>query len=63
VLLDARRPKDAEKAFREDLARRPENGWSLHGLAESLKAQGRTREATKVEARFQQAWTSADVQL
>jgi tetratricopeptide (TPR) repeat protein len=63
VLLQANRPAEAEKAFREDLRRRPENGWSLHGLAESLKAQNKTREAAAVETRFEKAWKSADVKL
>jgi tetratricopeptide (TPR) repeat protein len=63
ILLTAGRQKEAEKVFRDDLARRPENGWSLHGLAESLKAQGRTREAQKVAERFSKAWSKADVQL
>ena len=63
ILLAAGRPKEAEKAFRDDLALRPENGWSLHGLAESLKAQGRTRDAHKVAQRFSKAWSKADVQL
>ena len=63
VLLAAGRPKMAEKAFREDLVQRPENGWSLHGLAQSLKAQGRAKDASKVEDRFRKAWKAADVQL
>ena len=61
ILLDAKRPVDAEKAFREDLIRRPENGWSLRGLAQSLRAQKRTGEASTVEERFKKAWESADV--
>jgi tetratricopeptide (TPR) repeat protein len=61
VLLEAGRPLEAEKAFREDLARRPENGWSLHGLAQSLRAQKRSKEAEGVEARFHKAWSKADV--
>ena len=61
VLLEAGRPVAAEKAFRQDLVRRPENGWSLHGLAQSLKAQKRNKEAAAVEARFQKAWSKADV--
>jgi len=61
VLLEANRPVEAEKAFREDLTRRPENGWSLNGLAQSLRAQGRGKEAAVVEARFQKAWSKADV--
>ncbi|MEA2712090.1 MAG: hypothetical protein QOK27_51, partial [Gemmatimonadales bacterium] len=63
VLLAAGRPRQAETAFREDLVQRPENGWSLHGLALSLSAQGRDREAAKVEERFRKAWKTADVQL
>lgn len=63
VLLEANRPVQAEKAFREDLVHRPENGWSLHGLAQSLRARKQTKEADAVEARFKQAWSKADVEL
>jgi tetratricopeptide (TPR) repeat protein len=63
VLLASGRPKQAEQVFREDLVQRPENGWSLHGLAQALRAQGRTREAAKVAERFRKAWEAADVQL
>jgi cytochrome c-type biogenesis protein CcmH/NrfG len=63
VLLQAGRPAEAEKAFREDLRRRPENGWSLHGLAQSLRAQKKTKDADAVEARFKKAWQTADVKL
>jgi tetratricopeptide (TPR) repeat protein len=62
VLLDAGKPRDAEKAFREDLVRRPENGWSLRGLSQSLTAQKKTQEASAVEARFKKAWAKADVE-
>jgi tetratricopeptide (TPR) repeat protein len=63
VLLEAGRPVQAEKAFREDLVRRPENGWSLHGLGESLRAQNRKKAAAAVEKRFKKAWKTADVEL
>lgn len=63
VLLEAGRPAEAEKAFRADLVRRPENGWSLHGLAQSLRAQKRAGEASDVEARFKKAWSKADVAM
>jgi tetratricopeptide (TPR) repeat protein len=63
VLLEAGRPAEAEKAFRADLVRRPENGWSLHGLARSLQAQKRSKEAAVVEERFKKAWMKADVEL
>ncbi len=61
VLLEAGRPVEAEKAFLEDLVRRPENGWSLHGLAQSLRAQDRAKEAQAIDARFRKAWAKADV--
>lgn len=61
VLLAAGRAADAERAFREDLARFPENGWSLHGLAEALRAQGRDGEAHAVAERFREIWRTADV--
>jgi tetratricopeptide (TPR) repeat protein len=63
ILLEAGRPVQAEKVFREDLVHRPENGWSLHGLAQSLKAQNRPKDAAKIEARFKKAWKTADVKL
>jgi predicted Zn-dependent protease len=63
ILLVANRPVRAEKVFREDLVHRPENGWSLHGLAQSLKAQNKASAAAKIEERFAKAWKTADVQL
>jgi tetratricopeptide (TPR) repeat protein len=63
VLLAAGRPAQAEKAFREDLVHRPENGWSLYGLAQSLRAQNKNEAATQIETRFQKAWRTADVKL
>jgi predicted Zn-dependent protease len=63
ALLAGGRPVEAEAVYREDLKRNPDNGWSLFGLAQSLRAQGRRAEAAAVEARFQKAWTRADVTL
>jgi tetratricopeptide (TPR) repeat protein len=63
VLLQAGRAADAERVYREDLGRFPENGWSLFGLAEALKAQGKTAEAAEVERRLAAAWTGSDVTL
>jgi tetratricopeptide (TPR) repeat protein len=61
VLLRAGRPVEAETAFRQDLVRHPENGWSLAGLAASLRAQGKVAEASRIDARFRRAWATADV--
>lgn len=63
VLLEAGKPAGAEQAFREDLAKHPENGWALFGLAQSLDAQQRSAEANAVRARFDAAWRHADIEL
>jgi len=63
ILLDAGRPVRAEKVYREDLDRRPENGWSLFGLAQSLRAQNKVKAAAEIEERFERAWRTADVKL
>jgi hypothetical protein len=47
--------------FRQDLVRHPENGWSLAGLASSLRAQGKVAEASRAQKRFEVAWATADV--
>jgi tetratricopeptide (TPR) repeat protein len=61
ALLQAGRAAEAEAVYREDLRWNPENGWSLFGLAQSLRAQGKSADAE--EARFRRAWASADVRL
>jgi len=64
VLLAAGRANEAETVYWEDLRRNPENGWSLFGLAQALRAQpGRVNEAAAAQARFDKAWTRADVTL
>jgi tetratricopeptide (TPR) repeat protein len=63
ALLAAGRPADAEVAYREDLKRFPENGWSLFGLRQSLVAQGKRAEADDVGRRLEKAWRMADVSL
>jgi tetratricopeptide (TPR) repeat protein len=63
VLLEAGRRGAAEKVYREDLARFPDNGWSLFGLAQSLRAQGKKEQAAEVQDRFEAAWQHADVEI
>jgi tetratricopeptide (TPR) repeat protein len=63
VLMEAGRPDEAESVFWEDLKKNPENGWSLHGLMQALKAQGKDEDAARIEARYRKAWKDADVQL
>ncbi len=59
ALLQAGRAAEAEAVYSEDLKRHPANGWSLYGLLESLRAQGKTEEAAVVAKRFREAWRSA----
>jgi tetratricopeptide (TPR) repeat protein len=63
VLLAAGRPDEAEAVYWEDLRKNPETGWSLFGLQQALKAQGKTQEAAQIEARFKKAWQEADITL
>lgn len=63
VLLEAGRASEAEAVYRRDLEHNPHNGWSLFGLAETLRAQERDEEANDAQQRFQEAWKSADVTL
>ena len=63
ALLKAGRAKEAEAVYREDLRDFRNNGWTLFGLTESLRAQKKTAEAQKVEQDFQRAWKNADVTL
>jgi tetratricopeptide (TPR) repeat protein len=63
VLLAADRPGEAEAVYREELRRNPSNGWSLQGLADSLRAQKKPSEAAEAERQFALAWANADVKL
>lgn len=63
MLIEVGRPAEAEQAYREDLRRWPENGWSLHGLSRALRAQGREHEAEQVESRLDEAWARADMPI
>ena len=62
-LLEARRFKEAEATYREDLIRYPENGWSLLGLSRALAGQQKRGEAEAVSTRQRKAWHRADIQL
>jgi len=63
ALLEAGRNAEAETVYWEDLRRNKENGWSLFGLMQALKAQGKKDDAALIEARFKKAWANADVTL
>lgn len=63
ALLEAKRAEEAEQVYRKELARFPNNGWSLYGLMESLKAQGKSEEAEDIHGQFEKAWAKADIEI
>ena len=63
TLLAAGRAAEAEKVYRDDLAKLPNNGWSLYGLARSLEQQGKDDEAAKFDAQFKELWRDADIKI
>ena len=63
VLMKAGRFSEAEQVYRDDLARLPENGWSLFGLAESLREQKKNDEAAAMKTRFATIWAKADTKI
>ena len=61
ALLEAKRPADAARVYREDLTRHPHNGWSLFGLKQALEAQGQSTAA--VDDELKASWARADFVL
>jgi len=63
VLLQAGRAPEAETVYWADLKKNRNNGWSLYGLMKALQAQGKTADASLVEARFKKAWERSDITI
>jgi tetratricopeptide (TPR) repeat protein len=64
VLMKQQRFAEAEQVYRDDLARLPENGWSLLGLAESLRKQKKNAdEVAQTQAKFKKVWAKADLTI
>ncbi len=63
ILMDAGRPAEAEAVYWNELKRYPHNGFSLFGLEQALAAQGKDELARVIHARFEAAWSEADVEL
>ncbi|MGD9691353.1 MAG: hypothetical protein AB7G17_00760 [Phycisphaerales bacterium] len=61
LLMGAGRHAEAERVYREDQVHYPGNGWSLLGLEQALRAQGKTEEAERVGAQLKTTWARADV--
>lgn len=61
ALLESGDFAQAEKIYRENLKNYPKNGWGLHGLMQSLNAQGKPSD--EVKEAFEQSWRHADFVL
>jgi Tfp pilus assembly protein PilF len=48
--------EEAEKAFRESLAKVRNNGWALAGLAETYKRMGNAKAEKRTRAAMAQTW-------
>ncbi|MBM4195882.1 MAG: hypothetical protein FJ197_02105 [Gammaproteobacteria bacterium] len=53
----------ARGAMTDAIARNPENGYALHGLAAAQSALGKAGEAESTRERLARAWRDADVTL
>ena len=60
ALLEAERAEAAEEVYRAALVKHPHNGWSIYGLEQALRAQGRGAEADEARAWFREAWYRTD---
>jgi len=63
-LMQSGRFAEAEQVYRDDLARMPNNGWALFGLAQSLRNQAKNEEeAAAADSQFKKVWAKADVRI
>jgi tetratricopeptide (TPR) repeat protein len=63
LLLEAGDAASAADVYRADLALHPDNGWSLHGLAECQSRLGAATAAAATTRRFEAAWRHATVRI
>ena len=63
ALLKNAQFEQAEVVYRRDLKWNQNNGWSLYGLYQSLKSQGRIEESDEVYKEWVTAWKAADTEI
>ena len=59
-LFHLKKYAEAETVYREDLVWNPGNGWSLVGLYNALKAQGKTKELSTIKKQFMYSFSEAE---
>ena len=60
-LLKTNKPAEAAQVYKDDLVANPENGWSLLGMYNCMKAQNKLTEAAGYKLRYEKAFGDADV--
>ena len=63
LLVEQGEVVEAEAVYREDLKQYKDNLWSLLGLSQALKKQGKMEEAELVQTSFQKACARADIKI
>ncbi|MHC5065540.1 MAG: tetratricopeptide repeat protein [Planctomycetota bacterium] len=61
LLLAGDQGEEAEAVYREDLRKHPKNAWSLLGLQQALRMNGKDAEAEAMDPQVRYAWARADV--
>jgi tetratricopeptide (TPR) repeat protein len=63
VYLKSGNYAEAERVYREDLTKWPDNGWSLYGLSRALQEQGKTAAAEQAIKKHRHVWANADAPI
>ena len=61
ILLEADRPAEAEAVYRAAVQDHLFNGWSLFGLEQALRGQGKVGEAEETAKVLETSWARSDV--
>ena len=63
ALLKSNKPEEAEIVYRRDLRWNQNNGWSLFGLYQSLKMQGKASESEEIYKKWTESWKLSDIDI
>ena len=58
LLLEMEKYNEAKLVYEKELEHHPNNGWSLYGIQQALKAQGKSD--STIDARFKESWKRSD---
>ncbi len=63
LLTEQGRYEEALAVYAANLARYPNNGWALHGMAECQRALELVEQAAESERQFKKVWARADIEI